>query len=110
MNINFDLEELFFHSKQEAETYADVHDIIICELKEDRVKLFGNNMQPYAIDIRKVDILYEGLYQKVLSLSSAKKQMIIQPDELYLIIDQNLEIKSKYKDFKSAYKSLKDIR
>ena len=109
MDINFDLEELFLHSKQEAEAYANVNDIIICELTDNRVKLFGNNMQSYAIDIRNTKVLYKGDYHRVLSLDAAKKQIIIQ-DEEYLILNVNLEIKATYKDFKSAYKALKDIR
>ena len=109
MDINFDLEELFLHSKQEAEAYANVNDIIICELMDNRVKLFGNNMQSYAIDIRKTEVLYKGDYQRVLSLDAAKKQIIIQDGE-YLTLDLNLEIKATHKDFISAYKALKDIR
>nr|DAT66424.1 MAG TPA: hypothetical protein [Caudoviricetes sp.] len=109
MDINFDLEELFLHSKQEAEAYANVNDIIICELTDNRVKLFGNNMQSYAIDIRKTEVLYKGDYYRVLSLDAAKKQIIIQ-DEEYLTLDVNLEIKATHKDFISAYKELKDIR
>lgn len=109
MGINFDLEELFLHSKQEAEAYANVNDIIICELTDNRVKLFGNNMQSYAIDIRKTEVLYKGNYHRVLSLDAAKKQIIIQ-DEEYLTLDVNLEIKATHKDFISAYKELKDIR
>ena len=67
MDINFDLEELFLHSKQEAEAYANVNDIIICELTNQRIKLFSNNMQPYAIDIRNTEVFYEGdyLYQQL---------------------------------------------
>ena len=109
MDINFDLEELFLHSKQEAEAYANVNDIIICELMNNRVKLFGNNMQSYAIDIRKTEVLYKGDYHRVLSLDAAKKQIIIQDGE-YVTLDLNLEIKATHKDFISAYKELKDIR
>lgn len=109
MDINFDLEELFLHSKQEAEAYANVNDIIICELMDNRVKLFGNNMQSYAIDIRKTKVLYKGDYHRVLSLDAAKKKIIIQDGE-YLTLDVNLEIKATHKDFISAYKELKDIR
>lgn len=109
MDINFDLEELFLHSKQEAEAYANVNDIIICELMDNRVKLFGNNMQSYAIDIRKTEVLYKGDYHRVLSLDAAKKQIIIQDGE-YVTLDLNLEIKATHKDFISAYKELNDIR
>lgn len=110
MDINFDLEELFLHSKLEAETYADVNDIIICELKDDRLKLFGNNMQPYVINIRNTKVIYKGDHHRVLSLDAAKKQIILNIDEEYLILNSNLEINATYKDFKSAYKALKDIR
>lgn len=110
MDINFDLEELFLHSKQEAEAYANVNDIIICELMDNRVKLFGNNMQSYAIDIRKTEVLYKGNHHRVLSLDAAKKQIIIQDEEYYLILNQELRIVTSYLDFKSAYKELKDIR
>ena len=110
MDINFDLEELFLHSKQEAEAYANVNDIIICELKDDRLKLFGNNMQSYVIDIRKTKVLYKGDYHRVLSLDAAKKQIILNIDGEYLTLDLNLEIKATHKDFISAYKALKDIR
>ena len=110
MDINFDLEELFLHSKQEAEAYANVNDIIICELTDNRVKLFGNNMQSYAIDIRKTEVLYKGDYHRVLSLDAAKKQIILNVNEEYLTLDVNLEMKATHKDFISAYKELKDIR
>lgn len=110
MGINFDLEELFLHSKLEAEIYADVNDIIICELMDNRVKLFGNNMQSYALDIRKTEVLYKGNHHRVLSLDAAKKQIILNINEEYLTLDVNLETKSTHKDFKSAYKELKDIR
>ena len=110
MDINFDLEELFLHSKQEAEAYANVNDIIICELMDNRVKLFGNNMQSYAIDIRKTEVLYKGDYHRVLSLDAAKKQIIIQDEEYYLILNQELRTVTSHLDFISAYKELKDIR
>ena len=110
MDINFDLEELFLHSKQEAEAYANVNDIIICELMNNRVKLFGNNMQSYAIDIRKTEVLYKGDYHRVLSLDAAKKQIIIQDEEYYLILNQELRVVTSHLDFISAYKELKDIR
>lgn len=110
MDINFDLEELFLHSKQEAEAYANVNDIIICELMDNRVKLFGNNMQSYALDIRKTEVLYKGDYHRVLSLDAAKKQIIIQDEEYYLILNQELRVVTSHLDFISAYKELKDIR
>lgn len=110
MDINFDLEELFLHSKQEAEAYANVNDIIICELMDNRVKLFGNNMQSYALDIRKTEVLYKGNHHRVLSLDAAKKQIIIQDEEYYLILNQELRVVTSHLDFISAYKELKDIR
>lgn len=110
MDINFDLEELFLHSKQEAEAYANVNDIIICELMNNRVKLFGNNMQSYAIDIRKTEVLYKGNHHRVLSLDAAKKQIIIQDGGYYLILNQELRTVTSHLDFISAYKELKDIR
>lgn len=110
MDINFDLEELFLHSKQEAEAYANVNDIIICELMNNRVKLFGNNMQSYALDIRKTEVLYKGNHHRVLSLDAAKKQIIIQDEEYYLILNQELRVVTSHLDFISAYKELKDIR
>ena len=110
MDINFDLEELFLHSKQEAEAYANVNDIIICELMDNRVKLFGNNMQSYVIDIRKTKVLYKGDYHRVLSLDASKKQIIIQDEEYYLILNQELRTVTSHLDFISAYKELKDIR
>nr|DAX81673.1 MAG TPA: hypothetical protein [Bacteriophage sp.] len=105
--IDFDIEKLSLHSKIEAETYADLNDIMICDLTDKGIKLFGNNMNTYTIPIKKLMISLDNVNVRVLSVNAATKQIIIKDQEFYLILDEELKKVSEYLDFKSAYKALR---
>lgn len=105
--IDFDIEKLSLHSKIEAEVYANLNDIMICDLTDKGIKLFDNNMNTYTIPIKRLMINFNNENVRVLSVNASTKQIIIQDQGNYLILNQELKKISSHLDFKSAYRELR---